>query len=592
MGDTSRQRTSRRAILGLLVAATPFATGCMAPWFRGATPEEEMQQRRDEIRTALKESPRLIADIAFERELTMGVVENVGLVTGLVGTGGPVKPSQPRDRMIDQMRRNDVKDPNHVLDGPTTTMVIGSVAVPPAARKGAKLDVVIDCSQYSEAADLEHGWLLETPLMSMSRLGGTLRRGFKSAVGGGQIVTLAQVSGSDDPAQKLSGSIIGGATFLKERDLGLSVEEDFADAITMAAVLPAINKRFTVFDGREHVGVATPLRDDYVKLTVPGRYRLDPYHFVKVVLHIGFNEDPADRAARLAALNAQAQESLTAQRACWQLEAIGEEAIPTLAGALSSPAPDVRFFAAHSLAYLDSSAAIEPLKQLSVQEPAFRAMALNALAITDHMEAELALRGLLHSADSETRYGAVRALRMRDSADPQVTATQIGDAGGVLEIPTESPPLIAVSLTKVPEIVIFGSSPPVVIPNAIEVNPRLHVKGNDDGTYTVTNQLPGRDRRVATAAPDLRSLLTSIAGVGGNYGDWVSFVRILSQNSYIAEPVAFNPVPTAGREYARRESSELEPGEVAMSGTVINEVVVEPEEKGASWMNPTTWFGN
>lgn len=591
MGDKATRRMNRRVVVGLLAASTPLSAGCMSPWFRGTSPEDEMQQRREEIRAELEKTPRLIAEIAYDRELTLTALENVGLVTRLSGTGGPVKPSQPRDRMIDMMRRNDVKDPNQVLDRDSTTMVIAAVAIPPGARKGTKLDVLIDCSKYSEATDLANGWLLETPLMSMSKLGGTIRRGFKSANGGGQIVTFAQVSGSEEPADKLRGSVVGGATFIKERSVGIAVQAEFADAITMAALVKPINERFTYFDGRGHVGVGTPTRDDYIKLQIPNRYRLDPYHFVNVVLNLGFNESAMQRTARMQALAPQLEDSSMVQRACWQLEAMGEGAASTLALGLGSPKPDVRFFSAHSLAYLDNPAAIPPLTQLCVQEPAFRAMCLNALAITDHFQADEALRGLLHSADAESRYGAVRALRVRDSRDPQVTATQIGDAGGLLEIPSESPPLIAVSLTEVPEVVIFGNNPMVTLPKSTTISPYMSIHSEGNGRYVVSNSLPRRDRQAASADADLRSLLTAIASVGGNYGDWVSFVRLSSQNSYIAEPIAFNPVPTAGREYVRESGVEEVSDDHLMGETIINDLVDEPEvESKASWLNPTTWW--
>ena len=84
--------------------------------------------------------------------------------------------------------------------------------------------------------------------------------------------------------------IIGGAKLNKQRPLGITFMEEFADAITQAAVLPAINDRFTVFDGQKKDGIATPKQDNYVELEIPQRYEKDPYHFINVVLSLGFAE--------------------------------------------------------------------------------------------------------------------------------------------------------------------------------------------------------------------------------------------------------------------------------------------------------------
>ncbi|MEZ6077438.1 MAG: HEAT repeat domain-containing protein [Pirellulaceae bacterium] len=61
------------------------------------------------------------------------------------------------------------------------------------------------------------------------------------------------------------------------------------------------------------------------------------------------------------------------KKACWQLEAIGEKSAPMLAEVLSHPNSEIRFYAAHSLAYLNDKRAIAPLTELAEQYPAFRA---------------------------------------------------------------------------------------------------------------------------------------------------------------------------------------------------------------------------
>ncbi|MCA9127295.1 MAG: flagellar basal body P-ring protein FlgI [Planctomycetales bacterium] len=552
------------------------------------------RKRREKIRESLEseERPKILSDIGIERLLTRARLENVGLVTRLVGTGGKVRPSQPRDRMLAEMARNSTHSPNALLDDPGTAMVVATVDVPPAARKGTLLDVTVDLSSHAEATSLERGWLVETPLMEMSQLGGQVLEGFKYASGEGQIVTVAQVTGSQDPKDQLKGMVIGGAVLLKQRELGIGIHQEFADAVTLAAVLPEINKRFTIFQGSKHVGVATPTDDNNIRVLVPHRYDRDPFHFISVVLNTAFNELPQERSARVEQLTRQLQEPTTVRRACWQLEALGEEAVPALLSAVNSTNPEIRFYAAHSLAYLDDRRAIAPLFELCKQEPAFQAMCLNGLSVISHYEAEDALRELLHAADPKCKYGAVRALRWRDERDPQVSSTVIGETGKILEVPSEGPPLVAVSLSQIPEIVIFGSNPSLVLPEIEYVNPRMLVRTEGPGVVSINHFEPGQEDRIVQAAPDLRAMLVGIAEAGGTYGDWVSFIRLCREKAYLAEPVAVNPIPEAGQVYHREQGQRLEPGEKLLDDTFIDSLPLLPDDeaqKEAKWYNPFSW---
>ncbi|QDV26602.1 flagellar basal body P-ring protein FlgI [Aureliella helgolandensis] len=586
---------NRRAALRLLLLGLPLSAGCFSPWFAHKEPVSDSQLQRDRIKESLTNAtrPHLVREIGFERDLTGAPLQNVGLVTSLLGTGGKVKASAPREKMLDFMRRNDTENPNTLLDDPNTAMVVASVVAPPAARKGEVLDVIVQSSTHAEASSLERGWLLDTPLLEMKRLGGQVRESFKHASASGQIITVAEITGSTEPADQTRGTIIGGARMLKGRELGIGIEPEFADAITMAAILPAIQTRFTIFNGRKQTGIATPTEDSHISLELPKRYELDAYHFINVVLSVGFNESPEERAARIQTLRRQMIEPTTVRQAAWQLEAIGEEAKEILAETVAHPNPEIRFYSAHALAYLDDRRAIAPLSQLCLEQPAFRAMSLTGLTVIDHFDAEEALRQLLHVADAETRYGAVRALRYRDARDPQVTAQAIEQTGQILDIPSEGPPLVAVSLSRVPEIAFFGAPPQLTLPEFEYVNPRMMIRREPTGGFSVNHFEPGKADRSTKVSADLRSLLIGIAEVGGTYGDWVSIIRKCRDSGYMAEPVAMNPIADAGRSYNRVTSATLEPGEKLYDDTFIYTPPSTEEDRQSSkdktWYNPFSW---
>lgn len=587
MLDSSLIPLGRPLLLG------PFAllflcAGCFSPWMS----ESDQATRRDAIKKTLESEnrPRIVSQIAYDRMLTLTRIENIGLVSRLPGTGGKVNASQPREKILDNMRRYDVAKPNSLLDDPSTAMVVAFVTVPPAASKGQQLDVQVTRSTHAEATSLARGWLLETSLVEMSKLGGQVREGFELAVAEGAVVTAAEITGSKDPADATRGIVIGGARLKKGRDLGIGIESDLADAITMAAILPAINRRFTKFDGRKQTGIATPLDDNSVQLDVPVRYKLDPFHFINVVLQVSFNESDSQRANRLETLKMQLKEPTTVRNACWQLEALGESSIPLLVAELQNPNREIRFYVAHSLAYLGDRRAIEPLKDLCRQEPSFRAMCLNGLSIIDNYEAEDALEELLHAADAETRFGAVRALRHRNATDPMIVGEQVGEVGSLLEIPSSGPPLVAISLSTTPEIVMFGNNPQLHMPAFHYVTKQLMINAKGPGTVLITHFEAGREDRVLETGSDLRSILSGIAEVDGTYGNWVSFIRESSENGYLTEPIAINPIPLAGRKFDREEEPLMEPGERAFDQTIINSDVEAEKKSDRAWYNPLTWW--
>lgn len=591
---------TRRQLIKLPYSVLIVASvGCMTPWLNkpDRNSPEAKQARRAEIKNALQseERPRLVSEIASARLLTLSRIENLGLVTQLAGTGGIVNAGDQREKMLNIMRlRHEVPQPNKLLDDPNTALVVAFVNVPPAARKGSIHNVGIVKSTHAEATSLRSGWLLKTELNEKSLQEGKVRSGFDFAIAEGPIVTEAQWSGKTDPSANLNGMIVGGAKLIKERPLGIAYSEEFADAVTQAAVLPAINERFTYFDGQRKDGIATPTKEGYVELKIPPRYEKDPFHFVNVVLSLGFAETAKHRAERMELCKQQLHEPTTVRSAAWQLEAIGKDAIPILIEALSHPDPEVRFYTAHSLAYLNDSRCIPVLKGLALQQSAFRAMCLTALATVDHHDADSALIELLHAADAETRYGAMLAIRSRDAENPQVTGIPVGKTGSILNIATNAPPLVAVSLEQRPEIVIFGDTPVLTLPPFLYVNPRIVMKPDGEGMVTISHFAPDQEDRITQCKPDLASLLAGISSVGGSYGDWVSFVRESSEKGFLAEPFALNPVPTAGRVFDRRTkqsvASRPEPGESLPESTFIVSEKTEDEKKVAAWYNPLTWW--
>lgn len=547
----------------------------------------ESEIRRDKIRKQLEspERPTLVEQIATPRQLGPAAIKNFALVTNLADTGGPVEPSQQREKILDMLRRNEVPNPNEKVDSKETAMVIVTSLIPPAAKAGDHYNVQVELSAHAHATDLQQGWLREVPLLEIAQLEGRVRTSFDYAKAEGSIVTNAQYTGATDEKSKVKAIVVGGARLLKSRDVGIGIKQDMADAITMGVVVPAINARFTYFDGSNQRGVAVPQSDEYIDLHIPARYKQDPYHFVNVVLRVGFNETADQKAKRLEKLSRDVANPARVREACWQLEAIGEPGAEILAGQLNNPDEEIRFYCAHALAYLGDKRAIQPLVELTIQQAAFRAMALTALASIDNYQAEEALKSLLHCSEPEARYGAVRVLRHRNARDPMIASENVRGVGGLLEIPSTGPDMVAVSMYETPEVVFFGQVPMLQLPNFYNINPNILLQRTGPNEITITRFVPSDSDLMVRCSPDLRSVLFAISQVGGGYGDWVSFVRECKDKKFMNVPVAMNPVPDTGRLFDRETRTSI---------TEVDPADLEPAEQevetSSTWYKPWTWW--
>jgi hypothetical protein len=104
--------------------------------------------------------------------------------------------------------------------------------------------------------------------------------------------------------------------------------------------------------------------------------------------------------------------------------------------------------------------------------------------------------------DPEVRYGALCALRERDPREPSIRGIQMGDVTRVVQIPTKDTPMIAFSLSKYPEIAIFGEDPPLKIPTFIRINSRILLRPDPSGELRVSRFEPERRRSYSTGSYD------------------------------------------------------------------------------------------
>ena len=156
-----------------------------------------------------------------------------------------------------------------------------------------------------------------------------------------------------------------------------------------------------------------------------------------------------------------------------RLEALGGEVRDQLAKGCKQDNIKVRFASAEALAYLGvAGVAADTLAEVAQASPELRPYALTALAVVDDGACAAKLRELMCGDSMETRYGAFVALRTSHPNDTSMKVFRAKEAGCcIYEVAPQSKPLVHMSTSGKPEIVIFGKGHAMLAPFSLTVGP-------------------------------------------------------------------------------------------------------------------------
>ena len=543
-----------------LIAMVLFAFSCGCSLWRNNSDEVDEDTRLREL-MKVPDPPDLLREAVVPRGMNVIQVDGVAAVNALQGTGGPSDPSGYRDQLLDEMNHNSVPSPNQFLERDDTALVLVRAFVPPGARRGDPLDVKITSPPKSRVKDLHGGWLLDTRLRHQRLLKSAIRKSEVMTIATGPILTRSNYSAGEDDALKIEGRVLGGGSVQVERKLGLILRPEYQHVKMSAALAGAVNRRFFFFDGTTRRGISKAVEDDFIEVEVHPRYRENVHRMMAVILAISFKPESSDTQKRLVDLSDRLKDPATAADAALQLEAMGEPAIPTLLEGIKSSNPELRFYAAEALAYLDRVEAVQPLAQAAASVAAFRQPALLALQGVPHHSTVEALRGLFSESSLETRYGAFVSIRRRDDGIKTLGGEVVGDSFRIYRVQSTASPAVVVSLRETPEIVLFGDVAPLQIPKFLIGPGGLILKADpkQPGKLRISRFQPGKEDQRAIAGTSIDSVIRGIAAVGGGYGDAIELLRSAKENGYLADQLAFDPLPKGQRTYYRDEA-EAESG--------------------------------
>jgi hypothetical protein len=345
----------------------------------------------------------------------------------------------------------------------------------------------------------------------------------------------------------------------------------------------AINRRYHTFIRGMKQGVATPKTDEFIELEIHPRYKYNLTRYIRVVRSVAVFESPQQLMQRLDLLERQLADPVTSAQAALRLEAIGKDGIRVLKTGLDSKDPEVRFYAAEALAYLDEPCSVPVLAEASRNEPAFRAYALAALSALNDIHSSDALRDLFDVASAETRYGAFRALWAMNEHDPQLHGEKLGDKFWLHVVPSEGPAMVHVAHSLRPEVVLFGEGQSFKLPMTIEAGNTIVVRSQDDGKISVVKVSATSSDKRAIVDNGVDDVIRGIAEVGGDYPDVVQALQQARANGALTSRFEVDAIPERGRLYDRnrRLARSDRPGTTA-SAEGNNDIVAAVDAKLAS----------
>jgi hypothetical protein len=545
---------SRRGCLALCCGVVSLA-GCSALNVLSARSQspDDAESSRSRV--------RLVGDMAVPFGMFPAKVEAVGLVTGLPGTGGDPPPSPQRAALLAEMQTRGVDKPNGLLASPNTALVLIRGVLRPGIQKGDRFDIEVRVPSRSGTTSLRGGYLLETRLRQMAVLNNQIHEGHVWGLARGPVMVDPSADQQHDRVLLGRGRVLGGGVALKSRQLGLVLKPDYQNVLNSSRIAHALNKRFHSFRNGVKVGVATAKTDEFVELTVHPRYKDNIARYTQLVRAVALHESATGQMERIAELKGRLLDPVTSAEAALELEAIGGEAGEALDEGIRSRDPEVRFYAAEALAYLDRREAAEPLGEAAQQQPAFRVFALTALSAMDDYAAYEQLRELLSVRSAETRYGAFRALWAMNPSDALVMGERLGQQFSYHVLDTGGPPMIHVTRSRRPEIVLFGRDQRFLTPLAINAGNRVMVTGRGGGEITVSrfSVEEADQKRVVSSAVD--EVIRAIVELGGTYPDVVQALQEAEAAHVLPSRFVIDALPEAGRAYERVAHGEGEPGE-------------------------------
>jgi hypothetical protein len=512
-------------------------------------------------------------------------VTSYGLVTGLRGTGDTTAPSIVREWMRKEMARHGIGSaqlgsetitPDQMLADPHVAIVAVVANIPPGARKGDAVDVIVQAIPNNNTTSLANGMLWRTTLKinGMGDPYGAVNE-FARTQGNIFVNPAYAAAGHDAATTQTSmraslrtGMIPHGGVITTDRPIHLLMRHPSWSGAR--AVESRINNYFQTTDPfREPTASAQDL--GYLHLLVPHSFNGNWQHCIGVVTHLYVNSDHGYLALKARELADEAMKPdafLMDISFCW--EGMGEAAIPAITPLLSCPQQDVQFAAARAAAFIGDRYGEDTLVQIArTSGHPFQVQAVEALGdLPNSPLINASLATLLDTDESLVRIEAYKALAAHNDGHifSKVIHSKLNpDNEFVLDmIASSGPPLIYCSRVGQPRVAVFGRKVSMQTPIVFDAfDTRLTIATLPDRprTLNIFYREDGRRTPVeALSGPDVAELIARLGGASDEgfhftYGDVVAILQSMVEKKAVAAAFVLQSLP--GAEEAVKEAPHL-----------------------------------
>lgn len=501
-------------------------------------------------------------------------ISGYGLVADLMNTGNNAgTPTTVRSYVLDLMLQHKLGPgssddrfraivPESVLQQPQFAIVEVFGFLPPGARAGQRVDVLVRATEKSLTKSLVHGMLWQTDLFE----GGVnpLSPNPKGRVNvymkarGRVFVNPGYMSQgpATQPAGRVnlrSGEIMDGGLVINDRPLWIRVRDP--QRRTVRAIEARINQRF------ENDSTARAQDEGRIWAFVPRQFNGDWEHFVGVVTHLYLSgQTPGTGAIKAKELAEEAVKDkalLQEISYCW--EGIGTEALPFIQPLYVHKAQDVSFAAARAGALIGDAAAEEAL--LDICKSDNHQFQLNAVKIMGELTAspriDRMLTQLLSTRNALVRIEAYRILAAHQAPVVSSVVFPPMESGREPEfiidrVWCQGPPLIWAARSGVPRIAVFGPGVSLNRPIMFSaMNNGFTISTAPDGrSVLVVDRISkgGSDLVKIQAGLDVCDLLKRLAGEKNEgfrfgYSDLVGILQSLERGRHLGGAFVLQDLP-------------------------------------------------
>jgi len=152
---------------------------------------------------------------------------------------------------------------------------------------------------------------------------------------------------------------------------------------------------------------------------------------------------------------------------------------------------------------------------------------------------------------AETRYGAFRSLWAMNAHDPLVRGEPMGDQFTFHVLDVAGPPMVHVTNSYRPEVVLFGKGQQFSLPLVLDAGPSILVNGQSGGKIIVSRFKPGQEPDQRTVSTSIDEVVRAIVALGGTYPDVVQALQQAKHDGALKSRFVVDALPQPGRRYDR-----------------------------------------